>query len=152
MPEDISQPAIFDRLLLRRALADIFASFGLEGEARWQAAAQVRILLTAEVSAPNAVRSATFFDDPDSRWLAGVHDSNGVTYFNKEQFEELATWLQLPVLLEIAALTDEAARAVRCTQLESSITDAYGAARESGYRLKDYLAPSVTTTLEPATK
>jgi len=150
MPEDISQPAIFDRLLLRRALADIFASFGLEGEARWQAAAQVRILLAAQSDAANALQSAAFFVDPDVRWLAGVHDSNGVTYFNKEQFEELATWLQLPVLLEIAALTDESASAVRLAQIESSITDAYDTARDSDYRLKEYLTPSTVSTPDPS--
>jgi glycosidase len=45
----------FDRLLLRHALADIFASLGMEGDARWQAAAQVRLLLTELAQKPAAI-------------------------------------------------------------------------------------------------
>jgi hypothetical protein len=132
--------ALFDRLLLRRALADIFASFGMEGEARWQAAAQVRLLLTAAATAPNAAQTHALFADPDARWLAGVNESSGATYFNKEQFEELVTWMQLPALLEIAQLQDAAVRATRITHLEGAVAAAYTAARDSGYRLTDYLA------------
>ena len=77
---------LFDRLLLRHALADIFASMGMEGESRWQAAAQVRLLLTKPAAAPDAIRSESFWADPDVRWLAGVNQSSGVTYFNQERF------------------------------------------------------------------
>ncbi|HXE08985.1 MAG TPA: alpha-amylase family glycosyl hydrolase [Acidobacteriaceae bacterium] len=140
LPENIDRAALFDQLHLRRALADIFAALGLEGEARWQAAAQVRLLLTAEASAPNALQSRVLFHDPDARWLAGVHESGGVTYFNKEQFEELATWLQLPGLLDLAALTDDSTRALRLKGLEASIAANYAAARDSGYNLHRYLA------------
>jgi hypothetical protein len=146
-PLDVA--ALFDQLHLRRALADIFASFGLEGESRWQAAAQVRLLLTAAANAPNAIRSAPLFVDPDARWLAGAHDSAGVTWFNKEQFEELLTWLQLPALLEIAAL-DEPARATRIAHLEAAVAAASAAAHTSGYRLTDYLAASAKP--EPVAK
>ena len=141
-------PAFFDRLLFRRALADIFASLGLTGEARWQAAAQVRLLLTAEATAPNAIQSSALFNDPDARWLAGVHDSGGTTYFNREQFEELTTWLQLPALLELASATEEPARATRMKHLDTNIAAVYAAARDSGYRLTDYLAAS-TKSREP---
>ena len=77
---------LFDRLLLRHALADIFLSMGMEGEASWQAAAQVRLLLAKPAAAPDAIRSESFWADPDVRWLAGVNQSSGITYFNKEQF------------------------------------------------------------------
>ena len=139
-------PALFDRLLFRRALADIFATFGLEGESRWQAAAQVRLLLTSEATAPNALRSAALFHDPDGRWLAGVHDSCGTTYFNREQFEELTTWLQLPPLLELASVPEESARATRMKHLEANIAAVYAVARDSGYRLDEYL---IATTAAP---
>jgi glycosidase len=145
-PVDI--PALFDRLLFRRALADIFATLGLTGESRWQAAAQVRLLLTAEAIASNAIRSAALFDNPDARWLAGVHDSGDTTYFNREQFEELATWLQLPALLDLASITEEPARATRMKHLETNIAAAYAAARDSGYRLTEYLTAS-TMQKEP---
>ena len=134
-------PALFDQLHLRRALADIFSTLGLEGESRWQAAAQVRLLLTPAANAPDAIRSAALFTEPDARWLAGVHDSAGVTYFNKEQFEELFTWLQLPALLEIAAL-DKPARTARTAHLEAAVTAACSAAHASGYRLTEYLTPA----------
>ena len=39
--------------------------------------------------------------DPDVRWLAGVNQAGGITFFNREQFDELLTWLQLPALIEI---------------------------------------------------
>jgi hypothetical protein len=143
-------PALFDRLLFRRALADIFAGFGLQGEARWQAAAQVRLLLTAAANAPNAIQTAALFADPDARWLAGVHDSGSTTYFNKEQFEELATWLQLPTLLEIAELSGESARVARVTRLQGAVAAAYTAARDSGYRLTGYLAAFSAPKPEPA--
>ncbi len=145
-------PALFDRLLFRRALADIFATFGLQGEARWQAAAQVRLLLPAAADAPSAIQSATLFNDPDARWLAGVHDSGSTTYFNKERFDELATWLQLPALLDIAALPEESARAACITRLEGAVAAAYSAARDSGYRLADYLAAFTTPKPGPISR
>ena len=54
--------------------------------------------------APDAIRNEELWADPDVRWLAGVNLAAGVTYFNKQQFEELLTWLQLPMLIEIAQL------------------------------------------------
>ena len=39
---------------------------------------------------------------PDVRWLAGVNQAAGITFFNREQFDELLTWLQLPALIQIA--------------------------------------------------
>jgi len=147
-------PALFDRLHLRRALADIFASFGLEGEARWQAAAQVRLLLTSAAAAPHAIQTPALFHDPDARWLAGVHDSGGITYFNKEQFEELTTWLQLPALMNLArhGNKEPADLASRMAHLDSSVAAAYTAARVSGYRLTEYLTPVPTPKLEPTTR
>jgi glycosidase len=129
---------LFDRLRLRPALADIFASMGMEGEAKWQAAAQVRVLLSPLAGQPGAARSSAFFADPDVRWLAGVNVSNGVTYFNKEQFEELLTWLQLPALLEIAA--DPSAQTAALAAIEVSVAAAREAAQTAGYKLEAYLA------------
>ncbi len=139
---------LFDRLLLRRALADIFSSMGMEGEARWQAAAQVRLLLNPAANAPNAIQDDAFWADPDVRWLAGAHLSSGVTYFNKEQFEELTTWLQLPALLEIAA-SEESGQAARIAHLEGAVAASYSAARDAGYDLKAYLASFAAAQLHP---
>ena len=134
---------LFDRLLLRHALADIFLSMGMEGESRWQAAAQVRLLLTKPASAPRAIRSAAFWADPDVRWLAGVNQSGGATYFNKEQFEELLTWLQLPTLLDIARSDTGETPAIQLAALakvEDAVVTAREAAASAGYNLEAYFA------------
>ena len=124
----------------------------MEGEAKWQAAAQVRLLLTAAANAPNAIQTEALFTDPDVRWLAGIHESSGVTYFNKEQFEELATWLQLPALIELANSDDESTRSARIVQIESAIATSYGAAQAAGYKLKPYLAAFEATTAKSASR
>lgn len=144
---------LFDRLLLRPALADIFLSMGMEGESRWQAAAEVRLLLTQAAVAPDAIRATQLWADPDARWLAGVNHSSGVTYLNKEQFEELLTWLQLPALIEIAR-TDGHPQGVQLAALakvESSVAAARAAATSAGYKLDAYLAPP-PTPLQSAAK
>ena len=146
------QAELFDRLLLRSALADIFSAMGMEGDSRWQAAAQVRILLSLPTPAPGAldpIRSRAFFADSDVRWLAGVNASSGATYFNKEQFEELLTWLQLPALLAIAQQDSNQSAAL--AQIEASVASALQAAQASGYNLETYLASSTTKAGKPAT-
>ena len=128
----------FDRLLLRQALADIFASLGMEGEARWQAAAQVRLLLSELATRPGAIRSEALFYDPDARWLAGANESSGTRYVNQEQFAELVTWLQLPALLELAGNGRAPGDG---TAIEQSATDALRAMEQAGYALEQYLHP-----------
>jgi len=134
----------FDRLLLRSALAEIFASMGMDGEAKWQAAAQVRVLLSRPSAEPDAIRTEVFFRDPDVRWLAGVNQVSGITYFNKEQFEELLTWLQLPALIEIAQ--KHSSQAAGIAEIEASVAAAREAAQAAGYNLEKYLAASTIET------
>jgi hypothetical protein len=141
---------LFDRLLLRHALADIFLSMGMEGESRWQAAAQVRLLLTKAAAAPDAIRSQSFWADPDVRWLAGVNQTSGVTYFNKERFEELLNWLQLPTLIDLARTASgqppaaplQPAQLRTLAKVEAAVAAARAAAEASGYNLDVYLAPA----------
>jgi hypothetical protein len=134
---------LFDRIMLRSTLADIFHSLGMEGESRWQAAAQVRVLLTQAAAAPDAIHSAALWADPDVRWLAGVNVSDGKTWFNKEQFEELLTWLQLPSLIEIAAAAPLEQGSV-IEGVEEVVADARQAADLAGYNLEKYLAGADT--------
>ena len=146
---------LYDRMMLRQALADIFGSLGMEGDARWQAAAQVRLLLTKAAATPDPVRSAALFTDPDARWLAGINESAGATYFNKEQFEELLTWLQLPRLIEIARAMAEAPK-LKSVQLhalnviEQAVAHAIATAETSGYRLDTFLAAFTPTPVSKA--
>jgi hypothetical protein len=143
---------LFDRLLFRHALAEIFSSMGMEGEASWQAAAQVRLLMSPSAAAPDAVRSEELWADPDVRWLAGVNLAAGVTYFNKQQFEELLTWLQLPILLQIAqteAIQTKVVQPAGIAEIEKAVAAARKAAQRAGYDLSKYLASTSTTKTTP---
>jgi glycosidase len=144
LPAQQDPIALFEQLRLRTALADIFSTFGLGGEAKWQAAARVRLLLSPAAAAPNAIRTAQLWSDPDVRWLAGVNQSSGATYFNKERFEELVAWLQLPALLSIAR-QPAAGQPAAFAAVETSIASAAQAARSAGYNLEIYLASAAQT-------
>jgi glycosidase len=102
LPWPTSPSALFDKLQLRSALGEIFSSLGLEGESAWQAAARVRLQLL-EPAASTTLYDPNLWNLPDVRWLTGVNLSDGNTWFNKESFEALLTWRQLPALLEAAA-------------------------------------------------
>ena len=113
----------------------------------------MRVLLSEPATKPNAIRSAAFFDDPDVRWLAGVNQSEGNTWFNNEQFEELLTWLQLPVLIEIARSEpgkSQAAQLAAIAAVEKSVAAARAAAAAAGYNLDRYLAPPKPAPAGPA--
>ena len=130
--------ALFDKLMLRAALAETFSSLGLEGDRAWQASARVRVLLAhADLSADALIQSKAFWEDPDVRWLTGVHESGGTSYFNKEQFEELLSWFQLPALLEIAR--HDAFKPSAIEKIEDGIAKACLAASDAGYKLDTYL-------------
>ena len=130
--------ALFDKLMLRAALAETFSSLGMEGDRAWQAAARVRVLLAhTDLPAASLMESEAFWSDQDVRWLAGVNESSGATYFNKEQFEELLSWAQLPSLLELAR--HEAFKPSAIGKIEDGITKACLAATDAGYKLDAYL-------------
>jgi hypothetical protein len=118
---------------LRAALAEVFFSFGLEGQSAWWTAAKIRALLLQS----DSIDPRTFWRDGDVRWLAGVNESDGVTYVNKELFEELTDWLQLPALLEIAELGPGKLDGV--LEIEAAVERARDAAARSGYNLDKYL-------------
>ncbi len=143
LPAHLDHVELFDRLLLRRALADIFDSLGMHGEAKWQAAAQVRLLLAKRASSPDAIESEAFWADPDVRWLAGVNVSGGISYFNQQQFEELLTWLQLPALIEVArsgTARADSAHPIGIDEIETSVASAHDAAKLAAYNLETYFA------------
>ena len=67
----------------------------------WRASARVHLLLAQEDDPTKLIPTTKlFWQDPDVRWLAGVNESDGNTWFNKEAFEELIVWLQLPALVK----------------------------------------------------
>jgi glycosidase len=148
LPSQQDPIALFDQLRLRTALANIFSTFGLEGEAKWQAAARVRLLLSPAAAAPNAIRTPALWSDPDVRWLAGVNQSSGATYFNKERFEELLAWLQLPALITIAQ-QPLAQQPAALTALKAVLASTTQAAQSASYNLDLYLASTSTTPPAP---
>jgi hypothetical protein len=130
--------ALFDKLHLRSALAETFQSLGSDNETSWRAAAKIRLLvLHGGTPSPAELQSHEFWTDPDLRWLAGVGEYSGQTYVNKEQFEELIAWLQLPALIEIAQLPSprEGLRDV-----ELVVKDIDQSAQKAGYNLQSYLS------------
>jgi hypothetical protein len=130
--------ALFDKLQLRSALAEAFSSMGIESEKTWRAAAQIRVLLSQADQPSIAVESGAFWSNPDVRWLAGVNESSGKTYVNKEQFEELVCWLQLPALLDIAHKDLSQTNSLR--EIEDIVSRACQAMNQAGYDLDKYLA------------
>ena len=131
LPEQGLSAALFDELLLRPALAEAFSSVGLKGEDAWRAAARLRLLLNSrELREPlAAVHTEAFWADPDVRWLTGLHENSGKQYFNREQFEELLCWLQLPALLAHAPVEPP------LRPIEHSAR----AAAKAGYSLESFL-------------
>ncbi|HKW75463.1 MAG TPA: alpha-amylase family glycosyl hydrolase [Terriglobales bacterium] len=96
---DHSSVHVFDDLRLRGILADAFAGCGLEGEEKWRAAARIR------ASFAHASRSSapySWIHDPDVAWVIGVHEHEGATFVNKEEFEKLLWWMAMRNLLELA--------------------------------------------------
>ena len=147
-PSPASSLAIYDELRLRHALAETFSTVGLHGEQTWRAAAMVRVLLrlNIEPSPAAAIRSEGFWHDPDVHWLAGISDSAGKKYVNRELFEALICWLQLPALIKIAegpapfseAASEIAAKAVKLIR----------AAESAGYDLRVFLDRLRTETTD----
>ncbi len=137
LPAEGERMAIFDKLHLRAALADIFSSMGLEDEQTWRMAARIRILLWLAENPSASIETKEFWSDPDIRWIASVNESKGKTYFNKELFEELLSWVQLPALLEIARQNSGESEAI--DELEAAITRACHAADDAAYNLDAYL-------------
>lgn len=138
LPAAGARIAIFDKLQLRSALADIFSSIGLEHEQTWRVAARIRLLLWQADNPSASIETEEFWSNPDVRWLTGVNESSGKTYFNKELFEELLSWLQLNALLEIAQQDSDEARSI--SKVEAVVSRACRAAEEAGYNLDAYLS------------
>jgi glycosidase len=165
---------LFDEFGLRSVLADAFAAVEFTGKDIWRAAARVRIALlaAAEFSKPDSKLEsklgskpdskpgksvlehglpAAIWDDGDARWLLGVNEHEGTTYFNKEAHEELLWWNTLPHLLQTLTAPDAAttpdpqAIAAVHFQAASGLTSAATA----GYQLKK--KPTANSPVEDPT-
>ena len=144
----------FDRLQLRAALAENFVSLGFEHESSWRAAARVRTLLA--YGAPVEDEAADFlglpegfWSEPDVRWLAGVNETNGKAWFNKELLEDLLWWMTLPTLTAEPPIDS-----VGIQGLHQKLGEARAAATRAGFEVERFVpkpkaAVSVTLEAEP---
>lgn len=141
--------AVFDQLGLRTALAESFHAVGFEGEDGWRAAALVRILMPAEQGLQR-VANPDFWTDPDVRWLAGVNESQGETFVNKEAFEELLDWLILPDLLASASVSKQ--KPGLPATLDREAKAARQKMEEGGYKIGRFLSAPAKTARRKAVK
>ncbi|HEX4155842.1 MAG TPA: alpha-amylase family glycosyl hydrolase [Acidobacteriaceae bacterium] len=145
LPDGDAPAKAFDQLQLREALGAIFSTSGLEGEDVWRGAARVRVLLAhGSQGLAESVRARAFWDDADVRWLAGVNESDGRTYFNQEATDELLTWMALPSLVR-AAESSEPVTSLR--KIEEQLAAAREDAKAAGFELEGFL--SRPAELEP---
>lgn len=130
----------FDQLELREVLGAIFSASGLEGEDVWRAAARVRVLLAYGDEPLEVVAySPRFWNEPDVRWLTGVNESGGKTYFNQEATDELLAWMALPLLLGVA---ESAAPEEELRRLEDRLGVLRANSKGAGFELEKLLRGS----------
>ena len=145
-PKDQNTAAarLFDALRLREVIAEIFSLAGMTGDDRWRATARVRTSFAHASWAPAAEAGTakpaalfTWMHDPEVAWLIGVHEWEGVRYFNKELFERFLWWMALPALLKAAGQPkpDESSLTAVRDELESRMKTA----DEAAYRVESLL-------------
>ena len=148
---------VFDLLRLRKAMAEAFQAFGLEGELCWRAAARVRLALPAEKAAAKRGEKATggagsasatwmglsedMWKDSEVRWLLAWNAWEGHTYVAKESYEELLWWLQLPRLCRLTGR--KATDRKTATKLQTTIEEACRGLAKLHYRV-DHVADGKT--------
>jgi glycosidase len=156
---DAASALIFTAMRLRETIADVFAKAGSPGDEHWRAAARIHACFAhtawapAAETAPAARSSAvlSWLHDPSLAWLIGVHEWEGVRYFNKENFEHLLWWMSLRALLAIAS--SPSPDPVHIALLEREIKYRLQAASDGGYRVEVLLQSGLaeeSSNLNPA--
>ncbi len=142
LPGTADGQTLMDELDLRAAFAEAFAGIGLAGEDPWRYAARIRLLLGGRIML-DELRTDGFWAQGDVRWLAGVNTSEGISYVNKESFEELLVWLQIPNLLGIAGRLggDDAYEqpTARLSDIEGALRAECDRMAAANYNLRAYL-------------
>jgi glycosidase len=153
-------------LLLRHAEADSLETFGLDctlrrvlkgdpvGEASHHADQLLRALLACDVTDDNeqsgvpTIAMVRAFSCPACRDFMLIHDSDGVEWFHKERFEELAEWLAVIDLVKLA-LKRPAGRTVSAwlAAVGRELATCAALAAHAGYRSRLFLQ-----LLEPPAK
>ena len=105
----------------------------LESASKSEATSEAKTRSIAPQQRPLPIHSYAFWQDADVRWLTGVHDAEGQTYFNQESYEELLWWLQLPMLCRLAAEPTPSSKAM--LRVSRIVARAAEAAALAGYRV-----------------
>lgn len=100
----------------------------------------------AVVVKPTALLAEELWQDPDVRWLTGLHETQSRQYFNREAYEDLLWWLQLPELCKLAGATtrDRVAMAEIVRKVEAVMQSAEAA----GYCLEKLLRPASSPSIQ----
>ena len=77
------------------------------------------------------------WQDSDIRWLTGVNESQGYSYFSRESYEQLLWWLQMRTLHRLAG--EEVPSRKTISEISKNVTAALAAAASGGYRLETLL-------------
>jgi glycosidase len=138
---------LFDRLRLREPLGHAFQALGFEHQESWRVAARIKVALLIEAgtfvggeTAVLPVASSALWQDADVRWLTGVHEAEGQSYFIKESYEELLWWLQLPALCRLPE--DASIARPEAGRIGKAVDDAEEIAAAAGYRIGALVQPA----------
>jgi len=138
-PHALSGGRWLDAWRIRPVLADAFGQMSLRAvpsDYAEQMPDIIAVLLSARVP-PGGIPDthdpseiAGWLNDPLVARAIGVHQHDGVIWFNRERFERLAEWLQVPELERLGWRREETAAMRRAERLSA-------AADASGYRLDE---------------
>ena len=109
-----------------------------------------------EVPASAPVLWPALWQDPDVRWLCGVHPAEGHDYLVRERYEELLWWLLMPSLLRLAGESAPgrvASNRAEVRAMSKSLNEALATAEAAGYRvdlLQTPAAAEAEAAVEPA--
>jgi glycosidase len=138
---------IFDRLRLREPLAHAFQALGFEHQESWRVAARIKVALLIAAGTfvggetpVLPVASSALWQDADVRWLTGMHEAEGQSYFVKESYEELLWWLQLPALCRLPE--DASIARPGAERIGNAVNGAEEIAAAAGYRVDALVQPA----------
>ena len=125
---DAPSAELFDILHLREVIADSLLALGLDnedvgGRRRVRASFAHPLASVPARKSKSVERAKSWLQDPDISWVLGVHEHEGVSYFNKEQFQSLLWWNSLREVLD--ALGSEKTRCSRLKELEAENADEF---------------------------
>jgi hypothetical protein len=84
-----------------------------------------------------AALAPALWNDPDVRWLTGMHEAGGHSYVVRELYEELLWWMLMPSLLKLAG--ESVPDRDTIARLSGTVNEALATAEETGYRIDEMI-------------